>query len=72
LRFVVKIVPRNRGALASAELYVSGGDGGLKLVSVASHNKHGNGGTFDIDLPLARTPGVERRVGNGVPANNRV
>ena len=27
--------------------------------------KHGNAGTFDIDLPLTGTPGVECRVGNG-------
>jgi Dockerin type I domain len=34
-------------------------------VSAASRKKHGNAGTFDIDLPLTGTPGVECRVGNG-------
>ena len=51
--------------LASAELYVSDGGGGLTLVSASSRKKHGNAGTFDIDLPLTGTPGVECRVGNG-------
>src|SRR4029450_8513434 len=37
----------------------------LTLVSAASRKKHGNAGTFDIDLPLSGTPGVECRVGNG-------
>jgi hypothetical protein len=53
------------GALASAELYTSDGGGGLTLVSAASRKKHGNAGSFDIDLPLTGTPGVECRVGNG-------
>jgi N-acetylneuraminic acid mutarotase len=51
--------------LASAELYASDGGGELTLVSAASRKKHGNAGTFDIDLPLTGTPGVECRVGNG-------
>jgi hypothetical protein len=38
---------------------------GLALVSAASRKHHGNAGTFDIDLPLTGTPGVECRVGNG-------
>ena len=37
---------------------------GLILTSAASRKAHGNAGTFDIDLPLAGTPGVECRVGN--------
>ena len=53
------------GFLASAELYISDEGGGLTLVSAASRKKHGNAGTFDIDLPLTGTPGVECRVGNG-------
>ena len=53
------------GALTSAELYTSDGGGELTLVSAASRKKHGNAGTFDIDLPLTGTPGVECRVGNG-------
>jgi len=55
----------NFTSLASAELYSSDGGGGLTLVSAASRKKHGNAGTFDIDLPLTGTPGVECRVGNG-------
>ena len=35
----------------------------LTLVSAASRKKHGNAGTFDIDLPLTGTPGVECRQG---------
>ena len=53
------------GYLASAELYTSDGGSGLTLVSAASRKKHGNAGTFDIDLPLTGIPGVECRVGNG-------
>ena len=34
-------------------------------MSAASSKKHGNAGTFDIDLPLTGSPGVECRVGNG-------
>ena len=49
----------------SAELYSSDGGGELTLVSAASRKKHGNAGTFDINLPLTGTPGVECRVGNG-------
>ncbi len=49
--------------LASAELYTSDGGGELTLVSAASRKKHGNAGTFDIDLPLTGTPGVECRQG---------
>ena len=51
--------------LASAELYLSDGSSGLNFVSAASRKKHGNAGTFDIDLPLTGTGGVECRVGNG-------
>src|SRR4030095_1060988 len=50
--------------LASAELYDVDGVG-LTLISAASSKKQGNAGTFDIDLPLTGTPGVECRVGNG-------
>src|SRR6185369_16156217 len=39
--------------------------GGLTLMSAASRKKHSNAGTFDIELPLTGTPGVECRVGNG-------
>src|SRR5262245_977747 len=49
-------------ALASAELFTSDG-GGLTLVSAVSRKKQGNAGTFDIDLPLTGTPGVECRQG---------
>jgi len=55
----------NSGVLASAELYISDEGGGLTLVSAASRKNHGNAGTFDIDLPLTGTPGVECRAGNG-------
>jgi hypothetical protein len=51
------------GWLASAELYASDGGGGLTLVSAASSKKQGNAGTFNIDLPLNGTPGVECRQG---------
>jgi hypothetical protein len=46
------------GDLASAELYVSDGDGGLALVSAASVK-----GPFAIDLPLTGPSGVEDRSG---------
>ena len=55
----------NDQTLASAELNSSDGGGELTLVSAASRKKHDNAGTFDIDLPLTGTPGVECRVGNG-------
>ena len=48
---------------ASAELYTSDGSGELTLLSAASSKKQGNAGTFDIDLPLSGTPGVECRQG---------
>jgi hypothetical protein len=37
--------------------------GGIAPVGVVSRKTHGNGVTFDIDLPLTGTPGVENRVG---------
>ena len=46
-------------ALASAELYVSDGGGGLTLVSAASVR-----GLFAIDLPLSGLSGVEDRGGS--------
>ena len=45
------------GSLASAELYVSDGGGGLTLVSAASLGRGG----FAIDLPLTGPSGVEDR-----------
>ena len=56
-------VDNSFATLASAELYISDGGGGLTLVSAASSKKQGNAGTFDIDLPLSGTPGVECRQG---------
>jgi hypothetical protein len=35
------------------------------LVSVASRKTHGNAGTFDVNLPLTGTPGIECRSGGG-------
>jgi Dockerin type I domain len=37
----------------------------LTLLRAASRKKHGNAGSFDIDLPLTGKPGIECRVGNG-------
>src|SRR4030095_6708323 len=48
--------------LSSAELYESP-TGALELASATSRKKQGNAGTFDIDLPLSGTPGVECRQG---------
>ena len=47
------------GYLASAELYVSDGGGGLTLLSAASLGRGG----FAIDLPLTGPSGVEDRSG---------
>ena len=52
-------------ALAFIQQALSDVGGGLTLVSAASSKRQGNAGTFDIDLPLTGTPGVECRVGNG-------
>ncbi len=49
------------GTLASAELYVSDGDGELTLLSAASRLTHGSEGDFDINMPLGATSGVEDR-----------
>jgi hypothetical protein len=49
--------------LSSAELYTPGDTGNLSLVSATSSKKHGNAGTFNIDLPLSGTRGVECREG---------
>ena len=64
--------PNNYGVLASAELYTSDGGGGLTFVNAASSKKQGNAGTFDIDLPLNGTPGVECRQGALGTATNIV
>jgi hypothetical protein len=35
----------------------------VQLIGVASRKVHGNAGTFDIDLPITGTPGIECRSG---------
>jgi hypothetical protein len=55
------------GPLTSAELYTSEGGAGITLIRAVSRKVHGDAGTFDIDLPLSGTPGVECREGNGGP-----
>ncbi len=42
-----------------------GGGGGANLVSAASRLTHGGAGSFDVDMPLSGTSGVEDRDGGG-------
>jgi len=46
-------------------LHKAGASSTLQLVSPISRKTHNAAGTFDIDLPLAGTPGVECRDGGG-------
>jgi hypothetical protein len=48
--------------LASAELFDTGAPP-VQLLSVGSRKVHGSVGTFDIDLPLSGSPGIECRSG---------
>ena len=55
------------GPITSVELFTSEGSAGITLINAVSRKVHGDAGTFDIDLPLSGTPGVECREGNGGP-----
>jgi hypothetical protein len=45
--------------------------GGIVPISAVSRKTHGSAGTFDIDLPLLGTPGIECRTGS-TPGNHTV
>jgi uncharacterized delta-60 repeat protein len=61
------------GGLTSSDFYFNNSDfalaryevGGMQLTSAVSRKTHGNAGTFDINLPLTGTPGVECRNSGG-------
>lgn len=48
------------------------GGGSITPVSVVSRKVHGAAGTFDINLPLTGTPGVEDRVGQPAAGQHQV
>jgi hypothetical protein len=54
------------GYLASAELYINF----LQLTSIVSRMTHGSAGTFDVNLPLTGTRGVECRSSASLGAGN--
>jgi hypothetical protein len=45
-------------------------EGGIVPISAVSRKNHGTVGTFDVNLPLSGTVGIEDRVGQGANSNN--
>ncbi len=45
-------------------------NGGIGPMTAVSRKTHGSAGTFDVDLPLTGTTGIECRIGQGANSNN--
>jgi hypothetical protein len=45
-------------------------NGGIGPITAVSRKTHGSAGTFDVNLPLTGTPGIECRKGQGANSNN--